>query len=68
TVTVKGLDSAAVTSPVDAARVTVAGKSALTSYNGKATLKVKPKKSGKLVVKVTKKGFRPATRKLNVRK
>ena len=68
TVTVKGLDSAAVTSPVDAARVTVAGKSALTSYNGKATLKVKPGKSGKLVVKVKKKGYRPAKRKLNVRR
>lgn len=68
TVTVKGRNAARVTAPVDAVKVSVAGKSALTAYNGKATLKVKPKKSGKLVVKVTKKGFRPATRKLNVRK
>ena len=68
TVTVKGRNAARVTAPVDAVKVSVAGKSALTAYNGKATLKVKPKKSGKLVVKVTKKGFRPDTRKLNVRK
>ena len=68
TVTVKGMNSAGVTAPVDAARVTVGGKSALTAYNGKATLKVKPKKAGKLAVKVTKKGYRAAGRKLNVRR
>lgn len=68
TVTVKGLDSAGVTAPVDAAKVTVGGRSALTAYNGKATLKVKPRKRGKLVVKVSHTGFRPASRKLNVRR
>ena len=39
-----------------------------TAYNGKATLKFKPKKSGKLSLKVAKKGFNPATKKLNVRR
>lgn len=68
TVTVKGLNSAGVTAPVDAAKVRVGGKSALTAYNGKATLKVKPRKAGKLAVKVTKKGYRAAKRKLNVRR
>ena len=68
TVTVKGRNSAGVTAPVDAARVTFAGRSAITAYNGKATLKVKPKKSGKLTLKVTKKGYRPATKKLNLRR
>lgn len=68
-VTVKGMNAAGVTAPVDAARVTIGGRSALTTYAGKATIAVKPKKkSRKLVLKVSKKGFRPATRKLNVRK
>ena len=67
-VTVKGLDYTGVTSPVDAARVTVGGKSALTAYNGKATLRVKPKKAGKLILKVTRKGYRPVAKKLTVRK
>jgi S-formylglutathione hydrolase FrmB len=68
TVTVRGMNSAGVTAPVDAARVTVGGKTALTSYNGKATLKVRLKKAGKLTVKAGKKGFRPAKRKLRVRR
>lgn len=68
TVTVKGKNSAGVTAPVDAVRVTAAGRSALTAYNGKATLKVRPKKSGSLVLKVAKKGFKPATKKLGVRR
>ena len=68
TVTVEGKNSAGVTAPVDAAKVTVAGRSAITAYNGKATLKFKPKKSGKLSLKVAKKGYNPATKKLNVRR
>lgn len=65
-VTVKGMNPAGVTAPVDAARVTIGGKSALTTYSGKATIKVKPKKTGKLTLKITKKGYKPVSRKLNV--
>ncbi|HMT06261.1 MAG: hypothetical protein KDB48_06825 [Solirubrobacterales bacterium] len=68
TVTVKGMNAAGVTAPVDAARVSIGGRSAVTAYNGKATLKVRPKKSGKLTLKVTKAGFRPGTKKLSVRR
>lgn len=68
TVTVKGMNYTGVTKPVDAVKVEAGGASAITAYNGKATLKVKPKQSGKLTVKVAKDGFRPASAKLNVRK
>jgi len=67
-VKVKGMNQAGVTAPVDAVKVTVGGRSALTTYEGDATVKVTPKKTGKLVVKVAKKGYRPATVKLNVRR
>ncbi len=67
-VTVKGRDAAGRLAPVDAVRVSLAGRSTLTTYNGKATLKLKPKRAGKLVLKVAKKGYRPAKKKLNVRR
>lgn len=68
TVTVKGMNSAGIAEPVDSVKVTIGGKRALTAYNGKATLKVKPKRAGKLAVKASKKGYRAASRRMNVRK
>lgn len=67
-VKVKGLNSAAVTAPVDAAKVKVAGRSAQTAFDGTVKLKVKPRKAGHLVVKATKPGYRPARVKLKVRR
>ena len=66
-VTVKGKNGAGVTAPVDAARVTLGGKSALTDYHGKATIKVTPKKAGKLTLKVSKQGYKPASKVFRVR-
>ena len=66
-VTVKGKNGAGVTAPVDAVRVTIGGKSALTDYHGKATIKVTPKKAGKLTLKVSKQGYKPASKVFRVR-
>lgn len=68
TVTVKGLDAARLTSPVDAARVRVAGRSALTNARGIAVIKVRPRRSGRVGVSATKPGFRKAAKSLRVRR
>ncbi len=66
TVTVKGLDAARVTSPVDAARVKIAGRSVLTNARGKAVIRVRPARTGKLKLSAKKAGFRPAAKKIRV--
>jgi len=67
-VTVKGPNAAGVAQPVDAARVKIAGRSVLTDFAGRATVKIRPKRRGKLTLKVVKKGYRTAARKLAVRR
>ncbi len=65
-VTVRGLDAARTVSPVEAARVKVAGKSVLTGANGKAVIKVRAKRAGKIRLSVSKAGFRSASKKIRV--
>ncbi|MDQ2621944.1 MAG: alpha/beta hydrolase-fold protein, partial [Actinomycetota bacterium] len=67
TVTVKGLDAARVTSPVDAARVRIGGRSALTDARGRAVVKIRAARRGKVKVTAIKAGFRKAVKTVRVR-
>ena len=66
-VKVTGKGDFGVPGPVDAAKVSAGGATALSAHNGVAVLKVRAKRPGSLKVKVTRTGHRPFVKKLKVR-